>query len=74
MLILILFLRILACKTNGGNEVNKPCVFPFIYKSVDYYGCTKVDSDKYWCYTEVDSNGYGVLGKWGYCNANCNGK
>ena len=51
----------------------KPCVFPFIYKSVAYDGCTLRDSKKFWCYTEVDSNGIGVWGKWGYCGSFCPG-
>jgi len=59
------------CMTNGGNEVNKACIFPFIYGSHTYETCTKKDSDKEWCYTEVDSNGIGVYGKYGYCDSNC---
>ena len=49
----------------------KPCVFPFIYITIEYDFCTKVDSERYWCYTKVNSNGTGVSGKWGYCDANC---
>ena len=60
--------------TNGGNEVNKACVFSFIYGSHKYETCTKKDSDKDWCYTEVDSNGVGVHGQWGYCDSNCKSK
>ena len=70
----LIFFRILVCKTDGGNDVNKPCVFPFIYKSVVYDVCTERDREKYWCYTEVDSNGFGVSGKWGYCGDFCSGK
>jgi len=47
-------------------------VFPFIYNSVTYHHCLyKQSNGKTWCYTEVDSNGVGVAGKWGYCNSNC---
>ena len=67
--------------TNGGNEVNKACVFPFIYGACSgllwncrYETCTNYHSDKYWCYTEVDSDGVGVYGKWGYCDSNCKSK
>jgi len=60
------------CKTVGsGNEVNKSCVFPFIYKSVAYDACTLTDRGKFWCNTEVDLNGIGVSEKWGYCNHFC---
>jgi len=60
------------CTTNEkGNEKGKDCVFPFIYKSIKYDFCTKVEEEDYWCYTEVDSGGKGVDGKWGYCDANC---
>ena len=26
-----------------------------------------------WCYTEVDSNGLGIPGKWGFCSPDCSG-
>ena len=57
--------------TNGGNEVNKPCIFPFHYGVRTYETCTKKDDEKDWCFTEVDTNGVGIRGKWGYCNQNC---
>ena len=69
-----LSIGILVCSTNGGNEVNKDCVFPFIYESLQYHACTKTDSKKDWCYTKVDSNGVGIYGKWGYCNSQCKSK
>ena len=70
----------LECLTNGGNQRNKRCVLPFIYKHyynehnttyMKYDRCTKRDSNVNWCYTEVDSNGVGVLGKWGNCGTGC---
>jgi len=65
-------LKTKVCKTVGsGNEVNKSCVFPFIYKSVAYDACTLTDRGKFWCNTEVDFNGIGVSEKWGYCNHFC---
>ena len=36
-----------------------------------YETCTKAGSKTSWCYTEVDKNGVGVSGKWGYCNKDC---
>ena len=63
--------------------MNKPCVFPFLYGRGDfgigiqplwYFFCTDADSEKCWCYTEVDSNGVGVPGKWGYCGEPCSCK
>ena len=81
---LILFLPTLVvknhCITNGGPEVNKPCVFPFLYDRRDgllpywHSFCTNKDSEKCWCYTEVDSNQVGVHGKWGYCGEVCSCK
>ena len=70
-------IRIIDCITNDGDDVGKPCVFPFIYQSTQtgltqtYYACTKQDDSKNWCATEVDSNGVRVYGKWGYCSPNC---
>ena len=59
------------CETNGGNVKNKPCAFPFIYKGDSYQTCTKKDHDVDWCYTEVDSYGVGVRGRWGNCGPGC---
>jgi len=66
-----------SCKTTSGASVNKPCVFPFKYRGVEYNRCTLVDSshtnNKAWCSTEVDSNGnhVGGQGKWGNCGPAC---
>ena len=32
------------------------------------------DHDQDWCYTEVDSDGVGVPGRWGNCNQGCRSK
>ena len=61
----------LGCITNGGPEIGKPCVFPYIYNNVSHSTCTIKDSQVQWCYTEVDSNGVGVWGKWGNCSPEC---
>ncbi|CAL4063476.1 unnamed protein product, partial [Meganyctiphanes norvegica] len=31
------------------------CLFPFTYKSVTYYVCTKVDSKVAWCAAKIDT-------------------
>ena len=72
-LVLLSFIHIVSCKTNGGNVENQPCVFPFIYKGDSYQACTTKDHDVPWCYTEVNSNGAGVEGRWGNCGPGCNG-
>jgi len=65
-----------SCKTTSGASVNKPCIFPFKYRGVEYNRCTLVDSspdNKAWCSTEVDSTGnhVGGQGKWGNCGPAC---
>ena len=56
-------------------ENGKACIFPFRHKNVTYAGCTdERDPDgKYWCSTEVDSQGEHLGGKkaWGYCPQDC---
>ena len=69
----IFHVPIVACKTAGGNKKNHPCVFPFIYKGERYQTCTRKDNNVHWCYTEVDSHGVGVKGKWGNCGPGCLG-
>ena len=56
------------CSTNGGKVSNKKCIFPFIYNSLKYDACTKVDSSSYWCATEVDSAMVMVTDKSGTCD------
>jgi len=56
-------------------ENGKACVFPFRHKNVTYAGCTddRDPDEKYWCSTEVDSQGEHLGGKkaWGYCPQDC---
>jgi len=61
-----------ACTTIAKKE---PCVFPFIYKGVEYDQCTKVFSTKKvaWCATEVDRTGKIIDGRWGDCSESCPG-
>ncbi len=44
------------------------CVFPFKYKTIQYFKCTTVDSPgRPWCAIAVDSTGTYVYGQWDYC-------
>ena len=63
------------CITNGGPNAGKPCIFPFIWKSVTYNGCPpdpEVNSET-WCSTKVDENGNHIIGQseYGFCSRNC---
>ena len=60
------------CETNGGNDANQKCVFPFSYEGVTYEKCTSVGNNgTQWCSTEVDENGEYVSGKYGNCGSGC---
>ena len=64
-----------ATKTNGSN-----CVFPFIYKGVEYNGCAYCQRSnslclEAWCATKTDAS-YGYIsgipnGFWDYCTDSC---
>ena len=45
------------------------CVFPFVYKSKTFFGCTDFGSEdgKPWCATEVDKLDKVKDQKWGNC-------
>ena len=61
------------CSTNGGDKTNEPCVFPFIWNGVYYYGCTSVDNGGVpWCATQTLYDAY-VPGYWGNCEEGCPG-
>merc|ERR1712061_100158 len=65
-----------SCRTTSGASVNKPCIFPFKYRGVEYNRCILVNSspdNNAWCSTEVDIRGnhVGGQGKWGYCGPAC---
>uniref|UniRef100_A0A8C4X4A1 Fibronectin type-II domain-containing protein n=1 Tax=Erpetoichthys calabaricus TaxID=27687 RepID=A0A8C4X4A1_ERPCA len=52
-------------KQNLTHILYRPhCVFPFIYKGVTDYSCTKVDSERAWC--SITTN-YDEEKLWGYC-------
>merc|ERR1711892_1464372 len=63
------------CITTGGNVVGASCVFPFIYGGVSFDSCTTAGGFAPWCYTEVNSQGVGVTGKFGDCGTSpvCSG-
>ena len=52
------------CVTQSG----KDCVFPFIYKEVEYYQCTYTDSPTPWCATDIDPAGVVVTNRWEDCS------
>ena len=63
------------CKTVGGPDPFKKCVFPFKWNGNTYYGCPTDPDDrsKTWCSTKVDTGGNHVTGqkKYGFCNEVC---
>merc|ERR1711892_1598766 len=64
------------CVTTGGNVVGAACVFPFSYGGVAFTSCTTSGGFAPWCYTEVNSQGVGVTGKYGDCGTSlaCTGE
>ena len=71
-LLKILFENSVVCRTIGGMEPNRPCVFPFSYKNIEYTSCTTIENDgTLWCSTEVDGNGNYIERKWGNCGPEC---
>ena len=70
------FNNIIECKTLKVKESPRkgmPCIFPFEYEGKKYEKCTKVQSEKFWCATDVDEDGKYIDGSksWGYCENNC---
>ena len=56
------------CKTIRG----KNCIFPFIYKGIEYKQCTKIDNAGVaWCSTHIDRSG--VTKYSGNCEESCPG-
>ena len=58
------------CNTISGPSPNVPCIFPFTYKKITYDECVPV-MDGAWCSTEVDDDGFHIIGRWGYCGQEC---
>ena len=65
------FFQSMNCVTNGGPDPDKACVFPFMYKGVQYDECTSEGSNTKWCPTQVNAFGYGYGAaygnRWGHC-------
>ena len=60
------------CRTEGGADVDKDCVFPFTFQGRNFTGCTfHFGVSQSWCSTETDSEGHYMPGRWGYCSAQC---
>ena len=60
------------CSTVGGADVDKDCVFPFIFQGRNFTGCTfHFGVGEAWCSTETDSAGNYQPGRWGYCSPAC---
>ena len=58
------------CITESGQDVGKPCLFPFEYKGILFSECPRVaNDDKSWCSTDNHDNG--TSRNWGYCGLNC---
>merc|ERR1711892_1432223 len=62
--------------TTAGNVVGASCVFPFTYGGTTFTSCTTSGGFAPWCYTEVNSQGVGVTGKYGDCGTSsaCTGE
>ena len=62
------------CVTVGGQDLLRPCVFPFYYRGELYHACA-LDDDidgRPWCPTAVDSERrYFSFTKWGHCGPGC---
>merc|ERR1712025_758298 len=63
------------CVTTGGPSTGAACVFPFVYAGSTYTSCTTDGGHPAWCYTQVDSQGKGVSGRYGDCGTSpaCSG-
>ena len=65
----------LECKTVSGPDDNKPCIFPFRFKGINYHTCTleQATNGAPWCSTRVDKYGnhIGGQGNYGECAPNC---
>lgn len=64
------------CSTTSDSiDPSTKCVFPFIYKGLEHFGCPvdPEDNSRRWCSTEVDENGEHVSGKekYGFCLDTC---
>jgi len=72
---LALFKPSTTCKTFGGPDPYRQCIFPFTWNGQTYYGCpVDPENNSYrWCSTKVDGYGNHVTGqgRYGYCDNSC---
>ena len=61
------------CKTSGGLNPGKPCIFPFKFEGKTYFGCPPEPDapGKTWCSTKVDSFGNHVVKKVNNTSSQC---
>ena len=53
---------------NCPTFTSTPCVFPFQYRGVTYFQCTRVDSPNWsWCATGVRDPEGALVSSWAYC-------
>ena len=45
------------CLTTTGAAPDKPCIFPFIHKGVEYNECISYEHGEHWCSTKVNVTG-----------------
>merc|ERR1711974_419435 len=67
-------------ESSCATKTNQTCVFPFIYKEVEYNGCAHCQGRGFclypWCATETDAKfNYkptsGISNYWDYCTDSC---
>ena len=59
-----------AVKGYSQLKKTKQCVFPFVYKGIEYDRCTGFEWTALWCSTETTGNGEYIDGEWGNCDLN----
>ena len=60
-------LRVRSCDHQGSGPYNQGCVFPFVYKGVQYNSCTEADSPGLeWCSTLTDGSDNHLTGNMFY--------
>ena len=64
------------CNTVGGPETNKPCIFPFVWKGLQFDKCTDINhpesnnTSELYCATNVDEVTK-EMKAWGKCSRTC---
>ena len=55
------------CQTQNGEDPNKKCQFPFVFKNITHHKCTLHGESSQWCATEK-STSYHEDRKFGSCS------